>query len=817
MGKNRGKPPVSASSLKGQPGQSGRGTFLLDPGYASSIAFEREARRVARALFPNAGGYAPVIVDGRERDGVLNDGDTIHILEATTNPGKKKAEADLQKSIELKKSIMRQFPDHNFKIWFVTEKDPTADQMSVAIDARKKARCPVIAMSLNAFGQKLVDAPAYLEARQNYTFGSVRNPNPKVAQGRLSEDQFIPLDMIDVATKATISPDALVTIFKENAGLYLLLGDFGAGKSMTMRHIFYRLRDLYRTGKDSKFPIYLNLRDHIGQDEPSSALYDHGAKIGFTNPETLVRAWRAGFAHLFLDGFDEIASSRFRSDSKGLRTVRKRAMTLVRRFVEEHPSDGAALFISGRENYFGSAAERNQALGIDDRDVTSFTLNEFTNDQVQEYLRKLGLSGEFVPDWLPSRPLIVGYLAVLQILRKDGPDLASMSRAEGWDYVLDRIAAREGRQIEDLGGQTDAVRMFVDRLATRARSTSSGRGPISTKDMVDTFKQIIPSSPDEAAQQLLTRMAGLTVAAEETAAVVATAVDQEDAREFVDNDLVDAARAGDVVRFIHHSYDESLNQLFADPDTLTTMGDLGVEVAVYKLRELSIGQATSALKVAAEQLMAPALAIDIFRVMSLKEIGVLDPTKGRQSVTISDGYFGELELAPGVDMSSVTLRDCMINNLYLDQHGGEILGPRFEGCQIEQVFGAVSYDDLPKDLFDKNTGVASFKSDLETNSEIRQRDLQPSVRVLLTSLRKLFLQAGRGRRENAFYRGLGDNEKVYVADVLALVARHHFAHPHKLGGPIVWIPDRGKMREAMDILYAPQQSQAEIIREVRKL
>jgi hypothetical protein len=343
--------------------------------------------------------------------------------------------------------------------------------------------------------------------------------------------------LIDADTHVAVTPKEVADGFQASPGIYSLLGDFGAGKSMILRHIYYLLRNSHREGKTVNFPIFLNLRDHIGQDEPSSALFDHGTRIGFTNPERLVRAWNAGFVHLFLDGFDEVASSRFRAGGQGLRAVRRQAMTLVRKFVERHSTDQTSLFISGRANYFGSAAERAQALGMTHRKVTTYTLNEFSLEQVQEYLRRLEFDHRDIPNWLPSRPLLLGYLAVKNVLHDSHGRLSDMNRAEGWDYLLDQICDREGRQIEDLGGQTDQVRVFVDRLATRARATSTGLGPISAQEMTEIFRQVFPASPDEAAQQLLLRMAGLTASMADSGGVVAVPPDQEDAREFVDGDF----------------------------------------------------------------------------------------------------------------------------------------------------------------------------------------------------------------------------------------------------------------------------------------
>lgn len=784
-------------------------------GREASDQFEKEVRRLARELFPAAGGYAPENHLGRERDGIFDDGETIHIVEATRDRSKAKAEGDLKKSAELRKHLAQQYPDRNFKIWFVTEGDPTADQAEVANAARKQARCPVLALGIQAFGQKLVDAPAYLHCRENYLFGSIRSLDPSTPHRSVDDDQFVPLDLAELATGEVVGPEELTAQLAEAPGLYMLLGDYGAGKSMTMRHIFFGLTTAHRRGKDARFPVYLNLRDHIGQDEPSSALYDHGVRIGFGQPHHLVSAWRAGFIHLFLDGFDEVASSRFRAGARGLKDVRHRAMKLIRSFVEQHPADEAALFLSGRENYFGSPEERTAALGLKHRRVRTLSLNEFTLKQVAEYLRRLGLSGDVIPNWLPSRPLLVGYLAVRQILKDSGSELAKLSRAQGWDYLLDRIAEREAGQIADLGGDAEEVRKYIDRLATRARKTTSGRGPVPLEEMIEIFRDVMPSTPDEAAQQLLLRMAGLA-SASQASPVVVTSTDQEDAREFVDEDLADAARAGDVIRFVEHSYDEQLNKLFEDPDCQAQLGDLGVEVAAERLSKVPPGQLIAALEVAAERLTAPPLAFDILKILQLRGIEVPD-REGAQKIVIKDGYINELEMSGTADFSRVILQECLVTDLYVDRHDGAPSGPLLRACQIERMHGVSSIDGVWPGVLDATTDVGEFLVEHETVKDLRSLPLPVGIRVLLTALRKLFVQTGKGRKENAFPRGLSDAERPYVRDILQLLAKHDFAYPHKAGGPTIWISNRSKAQEAKEILRAPEEEKHPLVKDVRSL
>ena len=778
--------------------------------------FEQEVRRIAREVFPQSGGYGPVNLEGRERDGVLNDGETIHIIEATCNPTKEKAIHDLAKSIDLKRELSKVFPDHNFKIWLITERDPTAHQMDEVVAAKRKARYPVVASSINAFSQKLVNAPAYLAVRENYHFGSVRELSSTGQQKNAVKNHFVPLDLIEIGNHQQVSTSALASIMINSKGNNLLLGDYGAGKSMTMRHIYQVCKGRFHDGKSTTFPVFLNLRDHVGQDDPSSALFDHGRKIGFAEPQRLVGAWRAGFVHLFLDGFDEIVSSRFRANSGGLKSVRRRAMTLIRKFVEDHPYLEAGLLVSGREDYFGNPTERTDALGFTNKGLRTFTLNEFTLDQTKEYLRKMGIQSHMIPEWLPTRPLLVGYLAVRGVEHLTWGNLGRMPRAEGWDYLLNQICQREGQQIEALGGQIEQVRPFIDRLATKARASFTGRGPVLARDMTEIFRAVFPSSADESAEQLLVRMAGLATASNSGDGLVVTSADQEDAREFIDEDLVDAARAGDVARYIEYSHDEDLNRLFIDVNASVTMGDLGIQVAVHKLEPFSNGKAIAALRHAADILSAPTLAFDIVRIIQFMGFDIANTREVIKTVLVRDGYFNFFEVSSGYDLPFVTFTNCIISNLQIVRDGRLIKGPHFESCIIENVTGALSRDDLPIGLVDSKTEIESFRFETETNTQIRQQNLLASVKVLLTCLNRLFTQGGGTRKDSAFNRGIDDVERAYVADVMQLISFHDFAHKQKVGGPFIWISNRAKKAEATEILRAPQESMHPLIVQVRE-
>jgi hypothetical protein len=223
------------------------------------------------------------------------------------------------------------------------------------------------------------------------------------------------------------------------------------------------------------------------------------------------------------------------------------------------------------------------------------------------------------------------------------------------------------------------------------------------------------------------------------------------------------------------------------------------------------------LQHAAEQLDAPSLALDIVNVMQDNSLSYSAGDKSSREVVLKNGYFSQFEFSANVDLSGIVLKDCIVDSIYLDRKGPKISGPRLQTCLVQQVFGAISAADVPHGIFDDSCEVENFKADVEDESDIRVQPLPEPVRVLLVTLRKLFVQAGRGRKENAFPRGLDDRERSYVADILELIAKHDFAHPQRLGGPAVWIPNRTKAKDALGMLHAPQQSNHALIVAVRRL
>ncbi|MFC3786289.1 hypothetical protein GGR90_001543 [Sphingopyxis italica] len=327
---------------------------------SNDAAFEEEVRKIAKQLFPGVNPNDSRYADGRERDGLFDDGECVHIFEATVSKKTDKVKNDIRKSSELVGKIRREKPTHNVKIWIVTAEPPTADQIEEGVKGRARARCPIEVCGFESLYNRLFDAREFLRLRSNYPFGSIRNPdNDNDKNVPLSE--YIEVRFCDRAGNSEISVSDICKKIQSPGYRGAIIGDYGAGKSMALRHIYYKMYSLFENHKTTQFPIYLNLRDHFGQTDPSEALIRHATKLGHPSPHRLVSAWRAGYSTLILDGFDELSPTQLSSTTRNLRDARLAASILLSNFLSESPVQ-TSIVCAGRLHYFDDEKEMRRAI-----------------------------------------------------------------------------------------------------------------------------------------------------------------------------------------------------------------------------------------------------------------------------------------------------------------------------------------------------------------------------------------------------------------------------------------------------------------------
>ncbi|MBI5933166.1 MAG: hypothetical protein HY867_05625 [Chloroflexi bacterium] len=740
--------------------------------------FENEVRRVARALWPSAEYQGASVEDGKERDGVFVTDECVHLIECTVSRKRDKAIDDAQKLSKLAKTMRNKHATKAIKCWFITLDEPTADQREVI----KKHEGLISTMSLDQFRSRLIDVSNYIQCRKNHKFGSMEE-----SESISNKFHFIELDILNNDGQKFSTEELSNTLMDGSS--FILLGDYGAGKSTTMREIFMNLQRKFFQNKSNKFPVFLNLREHYGQVNADEALERHARKIGYGSPLHLVKAWRAGYAIVLLDGFDEIAIPGWSGQASRLKKLRYDSMQLVREFVRDTPK-GCGLAISGRNNFFNSIPELETALGINvtERKFMFMNLNDFTADQLGMYLNKKGWSEAF-PSWLPSRPLLVGYLARQNLLQDAlSNNNLEVSPAEGWDNLLTQICNRESKI--EFGVEGGTIRVLLERLASKARADFEGLGPIQVDDIMRTFQDVCGFAPDDRSIVILNRLPGL-----------GSPRADDGARSFIDQSLADAAKGGDVFRYIEspHSFDEEICS-----DWQSTLRELGKQVVAHKCVKngFSSNKIIAAIQHASTHFDAHALCADVVQVA--QELDYSIPSS-QYKLYVKSVFHLEYSVDSLVqEFSGIEYQGCVFQSANFSSSVEATLLPKFNNCSFGTLDGYVSEKDLPSNF--TSCTFEEFLDSAQTSKAILSLNLPLRIRVLLVTLKKLFLQSGAGRRDSALYRGLDQTEKNLIPGLMRILKRERFVIETKSAGKILWIPVRNQSSRVRKIISAPNTS-----------
>lgn len=737
--------------------------------------FEARVAHIARGLWPKSGVAGSIMFAERERDGLYVTEECVHVIEATKRKDLQKARNDSDKLVEMGKKLRLQYQDRAIKLWFITSEAPTADQRTECL---KKNVTPV---GFSEFQSKLIDVRTLLECRRNYRFGS----NDEVGPSGLGEKHFVDFGISNEDRSKSLSIEEISKNVSDGRR-FSLLGDFGAGKSTTLIQIYRKLETKYLKGDDYRFPVFINLRDHYGQLDGAELLERHAKRIGFDNGSHLVRAWRAGYCHLLLDGFDEVSPVGASAKSALLKNARREALSAVREIIKDHPS-GCGLIISGRPSYFDSVTERKAALGTNN--FTDLVLSDFTDEQVAAYLKACGLP-EALPRWLPKRPYLVATLARKGVVMGAGLDLDA---GQGWNHLLTSICNREAEISPSIEGAT--VRTLLERLATLARRSFDGMGPLAGSEFQQVFRDVCGFEPDDRGHQLLARLSGL-----------ATTRPGEDSRSFIDENFVDACRAGDVSHFCNSPWG-------ADQDRLRgaarCLGPIGLAVLDAVLPEdLSESLLTKAFENADS-----ATKVDIFQLMCQR--GIVLKSSARAKDIVAD----TIEIVGGLAHSGMlVLADSYLDRVVFEGEGFNTPGLRIESTNIKEMVGPAGPSDLPSGFMDDDSDIDSWSSEFGRNADVlASSSVDLRVGVLLTMLRKVFLQSGNGRKEDALYRGLGLDAQRYVASILSILEREKVITAYRKRGATLWIPDRSAQGRVERIIRSPTVSSDSIVSSVKAL
>lgn len=769
--------------------------------YKQNMSFEADVRRVAEAVWGMEPGTCqpmhyendPVI---RELDGIARLRDITHLLMVTTSTKLEKAKGDVKKLCAAETIERPKAPA--VSKWLITQSQLDAQHIE---HARK---FNVTVLTFEQFQRRFFDSYRYISLRSRAAFGSARDPHTDSIN--IAENAYVPLPMalrFDSSNSAadTGRPVGLsdITQFLLDGRTVVLLAPFGSGKSLTTREIFREISRLHKANQSLPTPFVLNLREHWGEDFSDEILERHARTIGYTPREDIVIAWRAGMACLLLDGFDEVASqSVIRANDKNfMRDARRQALQGVRDFTSKVPSK-AGVFLCGRDHYFDSQQELVSALGIVGKSYVIVTLDEFTEDGAQEFLHRNGITAP-LPDWLPRKPLILAYL----VRQKLFDSILAIDSSKGfgfaWDSFLDRICEREA-ELQGLVMDPQTLRSVLERLADLVRSRTSGAGPITGNDLSEAYNLETGQAAGEGVLAQLQRLPGLTQRDSEPGS-----------RSFVDEDMLAALQGSAFAKELLRNFQSS------NKAPLAELSDKAIAMATYLLIKDETKPET--LVSVAEQLyrntrgdrLSPQSIADCVMVALNLAIDLEMHALDLRGLVVESANIGRIPLDE-ISITGIEIRNCTVREISLGSNaiGG---GIRFNNCLIDKLSGIANESGIPRAIVGDDCEVAHYDN-MATNNAVLQLDIAPQLKALLTILRKLYKQAGAGRKLSALTRGITHPDVLrYVDPILQVLERHQFVTVfNKVVHPV-----RKQTSRVERILNSPTISTDNIVIEVSNL
>ena len=753
----------------------------------SGPQFEDEVRNIARSIYSNSLGQGSQLVDGRERDGIFWNGEVYTVIEATTSKAKQKAAEDSKKTNDLVGRLRRE--GHMARGLLVTLHEPTTEQK----EAVKKHERTTKVISFDELRSLLFDAQAYINNRSKKRFGSVYDHVDHNYDVPLTDFVEPTLEVLDTGYLGSVH-EITQKIF--SAQRLVLIAEYGVGKSMLLRHIFYQLVRSFREKQHFRTPIAINLREHLGQTDPVELLERH-ARSNAANPQKLVAAWNAGYVDLLIDGFDELSTRGWTGDAKRLREYRRSSHSVVRKLIKDTPKS-CGIIITGRDAYFDSHVEMREALATPASGFEIFQVHPFDEDQTRTFLNKKGYHGE-IPDWIPTRPLLLTYLATKGLLETavQAEVTGSHPRGAAWLSLLDMIVEREAEQSEGIDKYT--ILQFLGALAILSRQVSDGQLGFSPQQMESIFFDLTNNPILEDERNILLRLPGL-----------GAAHDNAINRSFIDKDFMNACCAIPTLRYIqdpHSDYAKTYNF-----DGLSSpLTEIGIDTlsAICERANIVCGVLTSSVDYAVSAGFMQ-LAFDIYRV-AIRSCDI------SQYYTFSGIELEEIDLSLDYfDDTKIDFSGCLIDKVILPHHGDTNYDVVFTECLIGNLEGRVSEEDLSKDQF-IDCEISNFTDEYNVNSQVMDTSLPLGTRVLVVTLRKLFKQRGSSRMESALVRGLDQRSRMIVPEVIMLLQKYGFVTSTSRRGKVTYAGTKAKRGEALKIIQAPSRQDLDILKECSRL
>ncbi|AXT48255.1 NACHT domain-containing protein [Chromobacterium rhizoryzae] len=673
----------------------------------------------------------------------LDDGSVV-IVEITRETGIDKLRTDINKF----NSVRPYFFGKNIfpKCYFITIEDPTPALIATGKENH------VQVYSVPQFFNLMLGLQGYVPLRQRQAFGSAID----LYSGEPDEKKYVQVNYYSEAGEAYSTEK--ITEELEKGKTVVLIGDYGSGKSRCVKEVFAAIAKGQK--KRYKFPIAINLRDNWGLKRATELITRHFTDIGLGQhvADILKVAFSPACIYL-LDGFDEIGAQTWSDDPTKLVDIRKQSLVGIKDLILQ--AKGGVL-ITGREHYFNTDAELLTCLGLDSKSVLFLRCNQELDDA--QFAELIGHKTTKLPAWMPKKPLIGTIIRDIEPAVVDHIFTTSTGQIDFWDLLLNTFCEREAKINPIL--DASIIRALYAQIGRLSRLTTTSLGPISIKEINDAFERTTGRPPTDESAIILQRLPGLS-------RIGAESLD----RQFIDTYILDGLKAEDVLS-IYSLSDTSALQV----EWKHSYESFGAFYLATRFQSIKQSPGVVAFVKRHINVNNKVLLSDLISSMFLCDGNA---TLDFGSVAISKGRFFSLSFAD-TPVKNLRFDDCIIDNIDItDATPNEI---QISNSVMVHMSGVTSPSHLPSWITD--CLIEDFQS-VNTLAAIREAGLTVAQTFLLSSLRKLFLQPGAGRKSSSMYKGYGDSATKKTCDkVIALLLRDKFCQKYKGVSEELYLPER---------------------------
>ncbi|EOL9061197.1 hypothetical protein ACM92Z_001580 [Cronobacter dublinensis] len=326
--------------------------------------------------------------------------------------------------------------------------------------------------------------------------------------------------------------------------------------------------------------------------------------------------------------------------------------------------------------------------------------------------------------------------------------LSQDNEYEFWDKLIDFICQREANINKAILDPTIIKQVLIE-LANLTRTKNNDYGPISNSEVSQIFSQITGRSVTDESAIILSRLPSFGRVGNDSSDY-----------QFIDMYMLDGLRAE--YMYSHYDSDEAIKTT----KWINPLREFGQRLLFFKINvtdPLKIVSkisywSRSNIQAAADLLCAFLIEGDTEEIVDFR------------GTMISDCFIEKLNLS-NLSLGNLYLESCIIESVDISDcfiEPKESL--RISRCEINTVTGISDASALPP-YFD-NCKVSQFSS-INTTSKIKSLGFGVHQMALLSCIRRVYLQYGRGRKERSLIKGFkNQQEKKAIYSIVDLMMKH---------------------------------------------